>query len=241
MNILVVDDEPLACERLLRLLQKLRPESRLRGASSGEEALRLAREEVPDLVFLDIRMPGMDGIEVAEALNNTEQPPAVVFCTAYDQYALDALQRNAAGYLLKPVRPAELEKSLAEAGRLNRLQLARLMEAEDSRSEVSSHGHRGIETLPVAQVRCFVAGDKYVTAHAPRGELVLQDTLKELESEFAPRFLRVHRNALVSLEHVLRLSRDRDGGWRVELDGVDVSPAISRRHLADVKRALLQR
>ena len=239
MKCLVVDDEALARQRLLRLLSRLEPGSQCFEADSGEQALALVEQEQPDLLLLDIRMPGMDGIAVAEALEALDQPPAVVFCTAYDEYALEALRHEAVAYLLKPVREAELEKTLARAGRVNRVQLA-AMRGGEGRTQVSSQGHRGVETLPVDDIRCFVAGQKYVTAHAPDRELLLPDTLKDLEQEFGERFLRVHRNALVALRHVLRLARD-DDGWVVELDGVEERPAISRRHLAEVKETLVNR
>ena len=239
MKCLVVDDEALARQRLLRLLSRLEPGSQCFEADNGEQALALVEQEQPDLLLLDIRMPGMDGIAVAEALEALDQPPAVVFCTAYDEYALEALRHEAVAYLLKPVREAELEKALASAGRVNRVQLA-AMRGGEGRTQVSSQGHRGVETLPVDDIRCFVAGQKYVTAHAPDRELLLPDTLKDLEQEFGERFLRVHRNALVALRHVLRLARD-DDGWVVELDGVEERPAISRRHLAEVKETLVNR
>jgi two-component system response regulator AlgR len=246
VKILVVDDEALARERLLRLLAELRPEADCREAAGGAEALRQVQQDNPDLVLLDIRMPGTDGIEVARALGAMDHPPAVIFCTAYDEYAMAALQHQAVAYLLKPVRPADMEHALAVAGRVNRLQLAALEESRLSdsagkgRTAVSSHTHRGLETMAVADIRCFLAEQKYVTAHSPAGELMLSETLKDLEGEFGDRFLRVHRNALVGLAHIIRLERDPREGWRVVLEGVDARPAVSRRHLADVKQRLLE-
>ena len=242
MKILVVDDEPLARERLLRLLATLRPDAHCLEAAGGAEALASVRAESPDLVLLDIRMPGMDGIEVAARFDELEYPPAVVFCTAYDEYALQALQHQAVAYLLKPVRPADLERALGVAGKVNRVQLAALGNggAEEDKRTVSSHTHRGVETMPLADVRCFLAEQKYVTAVGPEGELMLSESLKELEQEFGEEFLRVHRNALVALNHVLKLERSPGERWHVVLDGVDVRPVISRRHLAEAKQRLLQ-
>lgn len=241
MKILLVDDEALARERLRRLLGKLRPEATVLEAASGDEALALLAREEPSLLLLDIRMPGMDGMAVAAELGRLPQPPAVIFCTAYDEYALEALQHQAVAYLLKPVREAELTRALAGAGRVNRVQLAALAGGEaPGRSHVSSQGHRGVETLAIAEVRCFLAGQKYVTAVAPGRELLLQDALKDLERELAADFIRVHRNALVSLAHIRRLRRERDGSWWVELDGVATRPQVSRRHLAEVKSRLQQ-
>lgn len=244
MKVLVVDDESLARDRLRRLLSRLDPAVECREADSGEAALEALTQFDPQLVLLDVRMPGMGGIELAARLAEQERPPAVIFCTAYDEYALDALRQQAAAYLLKPVREEELAQALRRAGRVNRVQVEALRgdgEREGARSQVSSQGHRGLETLAVAEVRCFLAEQKYVTAFAPGRQLLLPDSLKDLEEEFGSAFLRVHRNALVSLRHVLRLARNGDGGWCVELEGVDLRPAVSRRHLAAVKERLLNR
>ncbi len=245
MKILVVDDEALARERLLRLLSELCPDAECREAAGGDEALAQVRRDNPDLVLLDIRMPGTDGIEVASALDAMDHPPAIIFCTAYDEYALEALRHQAVAYLLKPVRTADMAHALAIAGRVNRMQLAALDESRRAaagrgRANVSSQTHRGLETMAVADIRCFLAEQKYVTALSPGGELMLSETLKELEREFGDRFLRVHRNALVGLAHIVRLERDPAEGWRVVLDGVEMRPAVSRRHLAEVKQRLLE-
>ncbi len=239
MKILLVDDEPLARQRLQRLLLKLRPDAVILEAASGDEALAVLAREEPSLLLLDIRMPGMDGMAVAAELDRLPQPPAVVFCTAYDEYALEALQHQAVAYLLKPVREADLARALSSAGRVNRVQLAALTGSEaPGRTQVSSQGHRGLETLPLADVRCFVAEQKYVTAIAPGRELLLQESLKDLERELAADFLRVHRNALVALAYIRRLRREVDGTWWVELDGVPTRAQVSRRHLAEVKSRL---
>ena len=239
MKILIVDDEPLARERLQRLVAKLEPQAECLMASSGEEALLEVASHEPDLLLLDIRMPGMDGIEVATRVEALEQPPAVVFCTAYDEYALEALRHQAVAYLLKPIRETELSRALSVAGRVNRVQLAALRgEPVDARHCVSSQTHRGIETMSVDAVRCFVAEQKYVTAYGPDQELLLPDTLKDLEAEFSEQFVRIHRNALVALQHIERLSKSGDG-WRVELQGVAIRPLVSRRHLAEVRARLL--
>lgn len=247
MKILVVDDEALARERLLRLLEKSHPDAQCWQAGNGEQALALAREHSPDLLLLDVRMPGMSGIELAARLESEEQPPAVIFCTAYDEYALEALQHQAAAYLLKPVRELDLTQALATAGRINRVQLAALAELGEThaaevpgeRSQLASQTHRGVEIMPVEDVRCLLAEQKYVTAYSPSGELLIPDTLKELEREFGQRFLRVHRNALVAVAHVVRLQRDEQGPWYVVLEGVSQRPMVSRRHLAEVKQQLV--
>jgi two-component system response regulator AlgR len=142
-------------------------------------------------------MPGRDGIDVAAALASQAEAPAVVFCTAYDEYALQALNQQAMAYLLKPVREEDLERALASAVRVNRAQLAALRDDAPGRAEITSSGHSSVQTLPVADIRCFVAEDKYLRAVAPQGEMLISEALKDLEQEFGGRFLRVHRNALV--------------------------------------------
>lgn len=244
MKILVVDDEPLARERMLRLVAQLRPGDTCLQAGDGASALAVLESEEPDLLLLDIRMPGLDGIEVAALAAQRASPPAVIFCTAYDDYALQALQHQAVAYLLKPVREEALAQALAGAARVNRVQLASLQAAPGSgaeRTAVSSHTHRGLESLPVDQVRCFIAEQKYVTAIAPGRELLLPDTLKDLECEFGDAFMRVHRNALVAVGHVQRLERAGEGQWRAVLADVAVAPAVSRRLLPAVKRRLARR
>ena len=241
MKILLVDDEVLARERLLRLLKKLQPDAEYLEASSGATALDLVREHAPDLLFLDVRMPGMDGIEVATALDAWDQPPAVVFCTAYDEYALEAMNHQAVAYLLKPVRQEKLVQALASASKVNRLQLATLRSAGPQRSQVTSQTHRGLETLAIDDIECFLAEQKYVTAYSASADLLIPDTLKDLESEFSDAFVRVHRNALVSLHHIDRLERGDDGSWCVQLFGVAQRPTVSRRHVAEVKKRLKQR
>lgn len=239
MKILLVDDEHLARERLLRLLQQIRPEATCLQADNGLTALEMVQREAPDLVLLDINMPGMDGIEVAAHLQTMDRPPAVILCTAYDQYALEALRQQVIGYLVKPVRQADLAAALTGAARINRLQLVALRGDGQGRSRISSQTHRGLETMPVSDVRCFLAQQKYVTACSADRELLIPDTLKDLESEYAQSFIRVHRNALVSKTHIRRLHRDDSGNWLVELEGVDVRPGVSRRHLTQLKEHLL--
>ncbi|MFV0477552.1 MAG: LytR/AlgR family response regulator transcription factor [Parahaliea sp.] len=244
MKILIVDDEPLARERLQRLVLRLRPMYECQQAESGQTALDMLAHFDAQLVLLDVQMPGMDGMAVAARLAEMPEPPAVIFCTAYDHYALDALRHHAAGYLLKPIREGDLAQTLVRAGRINRVQVASLKnenEEQPGRRQIASQGHRGLEVIDVSSVRCFIADQKYVTAIAPGRELLLPDSLRELEQEFSHHFLRVHRNALVAPAHVLRLARSGDGSWCVELDEIDQRPVVSRRHLAGVKERLLSR
>jgi two-component system response regulator AlgR len=240
MKILVADDEPLARERMLRLLNKIVPDAEVLEAGDGRQALEMVAAGQPDLLLLDIRMPGMDGLEVASQLQDLAHAPAIVFCTAYDHYALEALDKQAGAYLLKPVREEKLRDAINRASRVNRLQVAGMQVGDATRTHIVSESHKGIEMVPVGEVRCFIAEQKYVRALHPGGSLLIHETLKELEQEFGGQFVRVHRNALVARAHIVGLRRDTEEGWQVELADVEEYPVVSRRHLSELKEQLKQ-
>jgi two-component system response regulator AlgR len=129
MRVLIVDDEPLARERLKRMLSAVGSCMIVGEAGSGEQALKVAGEFGPDLVFMDVRMPGMDGLAAAQYLSDFEPPPAVIFCTAYDDYAVEAFSSQAIGYLLKPVKQVDLENAILRTKRINKAQLTELQES----------------------------------------------------------------------------------------------------------------
>ena len=242
IKIMIVDDEPLARERLNRMIEAVDGCSLVGQAGSGEQAITVAEEESPDLVFMDVRMPGMDGLAAAQYLAELEPPPAVIFCTAYDDYAVEAFSSQAIGYLLKPVKQLELEKALQRAKRLNKAQLEELQQSplfvQEGRSHITSKTRRGIDLIELNNVRLFQADHKYVTAYHIEGEALLDDTLKDLEEEFSNRFVRIHRNALVSVAHIEGLERNIDGQHFVRLEDLDIRPQVSRRHLAPLRRLL---
>lgn len=251
LRLLVVDDEPLARERLAALVAEL-PDAELAGvAASGEEALLLAGTLRPDAVLLDIRMPGMDGLEAAHHLARLPEPPAVIFTTAYDEHALAAFEAQAAGYLLKPVRPERLRAALEQARRLTRAQLAGIadaaggmdatpMQRSGRRSRIAARLRDELRLVPVTDVICFIADQKYTTLRHTGGELLIEEPLKALEDEFAPDFVRVHRNALVALAQVESLERDAEGRLSVRLRHEAGTIAVSRRLASEVQRRLLQ-
>jgi two-component system response regulator AlgR len=245
MNVLIVDDEPLARERLSRLIGELDGYRALEpSASNGEEALTLIDSLKPDVVLLDIRMPGLDGLQVAARLCERESPPAVIFCTAHDEFALDAFQVSAVGYVVKPVRLEALADALQKAQRPNRVQLAALTRPSggpdaEPRSHISARTRRGIELIPLEQVVYFIADHKYVTLRHEGGEVLLDEPLKALEEEFGERFVRIHRNALVARERIERLQRTPLGHFQLYLRGLDGEAlTVSRRHVAGVRKLM---
>ncbi|HQQ63552.1 MAG TPA: LytTR family DNA-binding domain-containing protein [Pseudomonadales bacterium] len=253
MKILVVDDEKLARERLLRLLEKNGEHDVVGEAADGRSAISQVELHHPDIVLMDIRMPGMDGLEAARHLMKLEDPPAIIFCTAYGEHALEAFQTHAMGYLLKPVKAEQLSEALASATRLNRAQLQTISgtgseSAADEKSgntatrvarqHISARTRHGLELVPVQEVRCFLADHKYVTVYHSKGELLIDDTLKDLEDEFGDRFVRVHRNALVSLPHVEGMERAPLGHYCLRLQGTTMKPVISRRHVTELRNQL---
>ena len=244
MNVLIVDDEPLARERLSRLVGELDGYRVLEpSASNGEEALALIESLRPDVVLLDIRMPGLDGLQVAAKLCESDAPPAVIFCTAHDEFAIEAFEVSAVGYLVKPVRAEALADALKKAERPNRVQLAALtrpsVEHSGPRSHISARTRKGIELIPLDQVVFFIADHKYVTLRHEGGEVLLDEPLKALEDEFGDRFVRIHRNALVARERIERLQRTPLGHFQLYLKGLNGDALIvSRRHVAGVRKMM---
>jgi two-component system response regulator AlgR len=238
LRVLVVDDEPLARERLSHLVEEL-PAVELAGvASSGEEALLLAGRLRPEVVLLDIRMPGMDGLEAAHHLARLPEPPAVIFTTAFEQHALAAFEAQAAGYLLKPVRPDKLREAIERARRPTRAQLARIAEGTGGpRTRIAVRARDELRLIPVDDVVSFVAEQKYTTMKHRGGDELIEEPLKALEEEFAARFVRIHRNALVAIAHIEGLERDAEGHHHVRLKGGTTLP-VSRRLAGDVARRL---
>jgi two-component system, LytTR family, response regulator AlgR len=236
LKVLVVDDEPPARERLRSLLAEIAEVEVIGEAVSGREALTHTQDLAPDVVLLDVRMPGMDGLEVARHLNVLEEPPAIIFTTAYDQYAVEAFEAQAVGYLLKPVRKEQLAASLARAGRLTRVQLQRLAAAgETRRSHIAARRREGVRLIPLEEVQYFLADQKYTTVGHLGGEDLIEDSLRLLESEFGAAFVRIHRNALVGVKHLERIDRNAEGQYFVHLRGCEAPLQVSRRMAAELK------
>ncbi len=212
-------------------------------AGNGEAALAAISDLDPDIVLLDIRMPGEDGLVTAQRIAQLQDPPAIIFCTAYDQYAVEAFGTLAVGYLLKPLQKDGLQQALDKARRLNKMQRQHVespsvVTASGQRKHIAAKTRRGVELVLIDDIVSFIADQKYVTVKHKTGETLIDDTLKELEVEFASSFVRVHRNALVAVHLIEKLERLSSGQYELQLKGTSYRPAVSRRHVAVVKELL---
>jgi len=235
MDILICDDEPLAIERLSRLVSQLGHQV-VATASHGQQAIELTQQYEPDVVLLDIQMPEMDGLTCAHFLRQLEPSPAIVFCTAYDQHALDAFKSHAEGYLLKPIMQQELQQVLDQLTKLTQAQVSHLEQKEDmdnleQRHQIAAKTYRGVELVPVENIYYFLADQKYVTVRHKNGSVLIDETLKDLEQEFGQQFIRIHRNALVSVHYLEGLELINSGQYQVRCRELDERLSVSRRHL----------
>ena len=189
--------------------------------------------------MLDIRLPGMDGIETAGHFLTQKESPAVIFCTVYEEHAIQAFEMQAVGYLLKPVRKSELMDAIERSTALNRVQLSALQAANDTRRiHLCARTYKGMRLINIKDIRYLQADQKYVSVRDEQQEVIVDETLRELEHEFADVFVRVHRNALVSRKHIVGLEKGVNGQIVMRLDGVAETVDISRRHLPAVRKIL---
>lgn len=243
MKVLVVDDEAPARERLCALLARIAGLEVVGQAANGRDAVEACQRLGADLVLMDIRMPVMNGLEAAHHLAELEPPPAVIFCTAYDQHALAAWEAHALDFLVKPVRAERLRTAIERASRFGpsqRQRLPALPEASPQRSHICARVRGNLVLVPVDQVLYLNAEDKYVVVHHRGGEVLVEESLRHFEQEFGERFIRIHRNCLVAAEQVAALRRDAEGHACVELRDAPVRLDVSRRCLPAVRRQLRQ-
>jgi two-component system response regulator AlgR len=234
LTALVVDDEPLARVRLISLLRELDQVTVLGEAAEARTALALITRHKPDILYLDVRMPGMSGLELARHLAALESPPAIIFTTAHDEHAMEAFEANAVGYLLKPIRKEKLAHSTERAARLTRRQLETLT-TKSPRTHLAVRQRDGLKLLRLDDVRYLVAEQKYTTVHHAGGEDLIDDSLRLLEMEFADRFVRIHRNTLINRGHIEAIERDASGQYRVRLRGLADPLPVSRRSATELK------
>ena len=241
MKLLLVDDEPLARQRLAALVRDIDGWEIAGEAGNGREAVEQAERLQVDAVLLDVAMPVMDGIEAARHLALLPSPPALVFCTAFDQHAVAAFEAAAVDYLVKPVRAERLGEALARARRQRAAQQAPVLPdtgRDRQRSHLSARLRGSLRLIPVDEVRFLQADEKYVVVHHARGEDLIEESLKSLEVEFGDRFIRIHRNCLVASEEFAELRRGLDGQVHALLRSGGEPLEVSRRCLPVLRERL---
>ena len=237
LRVLIVDDEAparnrvrdLLCDCALKLPLEIAGE-----AENGKRALDMLPACEADVMLLDIRMPEMDGLEVAQHVQKLDEPPAVIFTTAYDAYALKAFEVHAVDYLLKPIRLGRLFDALSRVRTLTPLRLDVLRELKpEARTHLSLNERGRIHLIPVGDIVFLKAELKYVTVRTSEREFLLEESLAKLEQEFLGRFVRIHRNCLVAKAAVRGFERatgaDGEAHWVVVLKNSDEKLAVSRR------------
>lgn len=247
MNILIVDDEALARSRLRTLLTDCADtlRSTVAEASNAAETMALLGPtggRAFDLVLLDIHMPGQDGLALAHTLQTLPQPPAVVFVTAHADHAVSAFELDAVDYLTKPVRRERLQQALAKVQRGSRAPLPTSAPSAQDGDTLLIQDRGRTERLPLAEVLYFKAEQKYVTVRTATRSYIMDGALSDLETRFAPRFMRIHRNALVARRALRALEKHYDPeegeGWAVRLQGSTELLMVSRRQVAAVREEL---
>ena len=245
MKILIADDEPLARLRLQRLVEDISSEFIVYAtACNGQEAVDQCIEHRPDLALLDIRMPTMDGLQAASEITKTQPATQIVFVTAYDEHALEAFDKNAIDYLLKPVKQERLQQAIEKAARFNTHANATAKPASSAktpRQHLCAQTHAGLKRLNVSDILFFKADNKYVLAATSNDSILLEESLKALKEEFNEHFFRIHRNALVNISAIQSISKSSDGQFHVHLKDSHETLAISRRHQAELNRLLRQK
>ena len=256
-RILIVDDEAPARRRLRDVLDDCRehfPLMIVDEATNGVEAIDIINKGGIDIVLTDIRMPVMDGLEVARHLAKIDVPPKLIFVTAFDQYAVNAFELNAIDYLLKPIRQERLLAALGKAIALKPGQAEAIAEAAQAkRKHLSIHERGKIVLVPMEDVLYLKAELKYVTVRTAQKEFLLEESLTKLEEEFAGLFTRIHRNTLVATKAVIGFEKVTDGvaegddaplndktdsggtHWAVVIRGIPDRLAVSRRQQHVVK------
>jgi two-component system response regulator AlgR len=233
LRLLIIDDELPARNRLRRMLAEIPAVHVVGEASSGREALRLVAVKAPDVLLLDISMPELDGMTLAQMLQQKTSPPAVIFCTAWSDQAVEAFACDAVDYLVKPVRLERLEAALEKARRFITQNVAKA-------SGVFLRSTLGgkVKLLPLEQVICLYSEDKYTIAVHTKGKMVINQPLLELEKDHADTLLRIHRGTLVARNRIRGLEKTGNGRHTLLLDGYAERPQVSRRNLPAVRKLI---
>lgn len=234
MKVLIVDDEPLARSRLRRLLAQLNQFQVVGEASDSMTALQLLHSQQPDILLLDIAMPGCNGIDFATELLSLPTPPAVIFVTAHPEHALDAYQAAPADYLLKPVSVERLQQALEKVGLRTKAHVERQKSAEPS----IIYTQAGVKRqLVLKDVLFFSAEDKYVRMVHKGGEAIIEQSLVQLLQQYPQYLLRIHRSTLINKMYLDRLMSANNKHW-VRLHGLDDRLEVSRREVANIRSCI---
>lgn len=236
-RVLIVDDEAPARSRMRDLLADVNaalPVVVAGEAANGRDALHIAEAGGVDVALLDVRMPGMDGIEVARHLQQLAVPPAVIFTTAYDAYAIQAFELHVVDYLLKPIKASRLQEALSRVAQTPALNPEILRGMQQSPRACLSVPERGrVHLIPVEDILFLRAELKYITVRTAAREYLIEESLTQLEQEFAERFVRIHRNCLVARAAIRGFERvggeSGEGPWQVVLAGLEERMPVSRR------------
>ncbi len=224
MKFLIVDDEPLAVLRLQKMLQN-NGINDIITANSGQKAIDLVAKYHPRVIFMDIEMPGMTGMEAAKEINNISSESKIIFCTAYDEFAIKAFELNASDYLLKPVATERLLQALDK-----------VINKKSSQTISFQHG-LDLLTISINDVYCFTSEDKITYMHCQYGEVIIDESLLNLEKRFAKYLVRINRNALVNSSELCGIHKTMTGTF-AKLANTDYQPQISRRNIQLIKELL---
>lgn len=243
LSVMIVDDEAPARTRLRDLLADVAaevPNSVVAEAANGLLAVEAIGGCSVDVALVDIRMPKMDGIELARHLARLERPPAIIFVTAYDSYAVQAFELNAIDYLVKPVRAQRLVDALQKVRQYRTVAPQVLSQIQQgARTHLSCHERGRLLLVPLPEILYFKADLKYVTARTANREYLLDESLTHLEEEFSTRFIRLHRSALVAKDAIAGFEKnateDAETQWQALLRGVPEKLPVSRRQWPLVK------
>ena len=234
MKILIADDEHLARQRLRQMVESL-GENNIAEVNNGLAVLEYCQINIPDVILLDIRMPGIDGMEVAIKLSELQARPAIIFTTAFPEHAIAAFEVYATDYLLKPIKKIRLEAALKKvcgktADELN------VDNAPNKRTSLCVRVRGNLQKIAIEDILYFRAEQKYVMVCHKEGQVLIEDSLKSLELEFADYFIRIHRNALASYTYLSGMTKGKEGQWLLTLNNVDEKLDISRRHVSALRK-----
>ncbi|ACT47078.1 LytR/AlgR family response regulator transcription factor [Methylotenera mobilis] len=249
LNIVIADDEAPARSRLRTLLGDIPHTQIMAEARNGKELLEVVNQAsdthtAANIVLLDIRMPEMDGIEAAQHLQKLPQPPAIIFTTAYDNYAIQAFDISAVDYLLKPIRLERLQTALQKARALQPSQLETLTPLSPQRTHLSINERGRILLVPINEIIYLRAELKYITVRTAEREYLIEESLSHLEQEFSHIFTRLHRNCLAANAYILGYEKRHhdehaEKQWVALLKHVPETISVSRRQQHLIRQTIL--